>query len=266
MQVHNTDCCCKSCLGSGGKCEYEDYRDEWRSVMVRGKGKKRFVNHWNFDADKVNPKKRSLVKPLQKVLWKLLWKQLWNPSVGTEVCRKRKAKSSRWEPLSKGVKKARVVLERIDEDDFENTKRYFTRCTNRDIDFTKYQDDSSSDWEEADQMPLNCLRQESSSDWEEADQMPLNCLRQQKPLLSSDWEKADDMPLNCLRQDISTPEENDEIVIIDSIWGEDYSELETIEVTEQIVPHNRNIWIERLNNLQSCATYSNLEQMALDLS
>ena len=27
---------CKSCLGGGGKCEYEDYRDEWRSVMVRG--------------------------------------------------------------------------------------------------------------------------------------------------------------------------------------------------------------------------------------
>ena len=74
--------------------------------MVRGKGKKRFVNHWNFVADEVNPKKRSLVKPL--------WKQLWNPSIGTEVCRKRKAKSSRWDPLSKGVKKARVVLERID--------------------------------------------------------------------------------------------------------------------------------------------------------
>ena len=61
MQVHNTDCCCKSCLGGGGKCEYEDYRDEWRSVMVRGKGKKRFVNHWNFDADKVNPKKRRIL-------------------------------------------------------------------------------------------------------------------------------------------------------------------------------------------------------------
>ena len=58
------------------------------------------------------------------------------------------------------------------------------------------------------------------------------------------------MPLNSLWQDIiSTPEEDEEnyeIVIIDSIWGEDYSELETIEVTEQIVPHNRNIWIERL--------------------
>ena len=239
------------------------------------------------------------------------------------MCRKRKAKSSRWDPLSKGVKKAMVVLERIDEEDFENTKRYFTRCTNRDIDFTKYQDDSSSDWEEADQMPLNSLRQESSSDWEEADQIPLNCLRQEsssdweeadqiplnclrqesssdweeadqiplnclrqesssdweeadqiplnciKQESSSDWEEADQIPLNCLRQDISTPEEdeeNDEIVIIDSIWGEDYSELETIEVTEQIVPHNRNIWIERLNNLQSCATYSDLEQMALNLS
>ena len=170
------------------------------------------------------------------------------------------------------MKKARVVLERIDEEDFENTERYFTRCTNRDINFTKYQDDSSSDWEEADQMPLNCLRQEkplSSSDWEEADQMPLNCLRQEEPLSSSDWEEADEMPLNSLRQDISTPEEdeeNDEIVIIDSIWGEDYSELESIEVIEQIVPDNRNIWIERLNNLQSCVTYSDLEQMALDLS
>ena len=142
----------------------------------------------------VDPKKRrSLVKPLRK--------QLRNPSVGTEVHRKRKAKTSRWDPLSKGVKKARVVLERIDEEDFENTKRYFTRCTNRDIDFTKYQDDSSSDWEEADQMPLNCLRQESSSDWEEADQMPLNCLRQE---LSSDWEEADQMPLNCLRQESSS--------------------------------------------------------------
>ena len=77
-------------------------------------------------------------------------------------------------------------------------------------------------------MPLNCLRQESSSDWEEADQMPLNCLRQES---SSDWEEADQMPLNSLRQDISTPEEdeeNDEIVIIDSIWG-DYSELETLK-------------------------------------
>ena len=128
------------------KCEYEDYRDECRSVMVRGKGKKRFVNHWNFVADEVDPKKRrSLVKLLQKPLWKLLQ----NPSVGTEVGRKRKAKSSRWDPLSKGVKKARVVLERIDEEDFENTKRYFTRCTNRDIDFTKYQVDSSSDWEDS---------------------------------------------------------------------------------------------------------------------
>ena len=32
------------------------------------------------------------------------------------------------------------------------------------------------------------------------------------------------------------------------------------------MPDNRNIWIERLNNLQSCTTYSDLEQMALDLS
>ena len=99
--------------------------------------------------------------------------------------------------------------------------------------------------------------------------MPLNSLRQEKPLSSSDKEEADEMPLNSLMQDISTPEEdekNDEIVIIDFIWGEDYSELKSIEVTEQIVPDNRNIWIERLNNLQSCATYSELEQMALDLS
>ena len=90
-----------------------------------------------------------------------------------------------------------VVLERIDEEDFKNTKRYFTRCTNRGINFTKYQDDSSSDWEEADQMPLNSLRQESSSDWEEADQIPLNCLKQES---SSDWEEADQIPLNCLKQ------------------------------------------------------------------
>ena len=68
VQVHNTDCCCKSCLGGGGKCEYEDYRDEWRSIMVRGKGKKRFVNHWNFVAYKINPKKRSLVKPLRETV------------------------------------------------------------------------------------------------------------------------------------------------------------------------------------------------------
>ena len=61
--------------------------------------------------------------------------------------------------------------------------------------------ESSSDWEEADQMPLNCLRQELSSDWEEADQMPLNCLRQES---SSDWEEADQMPLNCLRQESSS--------------------------------------------------------------
>ena len=130
---------------------------------------RRFVNHWNFVADEVDPKKR---RSLVKLLWKPLWKLLWNPFVDTEVCRKRKAKSSSWDPLSKGVNKARVVLERIDEEDFENTTKYFTRCTNRDIDFTKYQVDSSSDWEEADDMPLNSLRQEkplSSSDWEEAD-------------------------------------------------------------------------------------------------
>ena len=157
VQVCNTDCCCKSCLGGGGKCEYEDYRDEWRSVMVRGQGKKRFVNHWNLVADEVDTKKRKgLVKPLQKMLWKLLQK----PSVGAEIGRKRKAKSSRWDPLSTGMKKARVVLERIDEEEFENTTRYFTRWTNREIDFTKYQDDSSSDWEETDEMPLNSLRQE----------------------------------------------------------------------------------------------------------
>ena len=102
MQVCNTDCCCKSCLGGGGKCEYEDYRDEWRSVMVRGKERRDLLTIWNFVEDKVDPKKRrSLVKPLQKPLWKLLQKQLQNPSVDTEVCRKRKAKSSRWDPLSK---------------------------------------------------------------------------------------------------------------------------------------------------------------------
>ena len=40
-------------------------------------------------------------------------------------------------------------------------------------------------------MPLNCLRQESSSDWEEADHMPLNSLGRQS-------------------HDTSTPEEDEE--------------------------------------------------------
>ena len=97
------------------------------------------------------------------------------------------------------MKKASVILERIDEEDFENTKRYFTRCTKRDINFTKYQDDSSSDWEDTDEMLLNFLKQEkplSFSDWEEADEMPLNSLRQENPLSSSDWEEGDEIPLD----------------------------------------------------------------------
>ena len=52
------------------------------------------------------------------------------------------------------------------------------------------------------------------------------------------------MPLNSLRQDKHTPEEdeeNDEIILIDSIWEEEYSEVERIEVTEQITTDNRNI-------------------------
>ena len=77
------------------------------------------------------------------------------------------------------------------------------------------------------------------------------------------------MPLKSLRQEKLTPEEdeeNDEIILIDSIWREEYSEVERIEITEQIITDNRNIWIERLNSLQSCSTYSELEHMALDLS
>ena len=261
------------------------------------------------------------------------------------------------------LKKARIVLERIDDEEFEDTyqahsRRYCTRSSNRDRKFRKYQDDSSSDleqtdelplndlkhnqpcsssdweqtdelplnafkhnqpcspsdWEEIDELPLNAFKHNqpcsssdreqtdelplnafkhnqpcsssdwnetdelplnafrhnqpcSSSDWEQTDELPLNAFKLNQPCSSSDWDETDQLPLNALKEDHHCEEEEEEdIILIDSIWGDEESDMRKIDVKEERIEDNSNMWIERLKSLQRCSTYSELENMALELS